>query len=224
MQTLTSQAFFIRKETQLFQLRRVLVEDISFTQWPNFLVNLAGVTSSQRVHACWVWKWKLRYLESRKSVSCFLWSKSLLLLGLLIPHGAAVLNTHSNNPPLLFSDTRLSFMCFLSFICFSSTSCSWKDPPSFSIHILSQSRRCSQRGCQCKEKSCPWSQNFTLLTDYSPEQQEQRVCVRWKEVKQGWNYLFVYMRDSVHMYNDSFKIPPSTSIWQQEDNKSLAPC
>lgn len=92
--------------------------DIFFTQWANFLVNLAGCTLSPSLHECWVWEWKLRYLESRKSVSCSLWSKSLLLLGLLIPHGAAVFDTHSNNTPRLFSDTRLSFICAscLSFV------------------------------------------------------------------------------------------------------------
>lgn len=203
------------------------MDDISFTQWANFLVNLARRALSQRVHACWVWKWKLCYLESRKSVSCSLWSKSLLLLGLLIPQGAAVFNTHSNNPPLLFSDTRLSFIC-ASCLPFVShpPAVAGQTPPSFSIRLLSQNRRCSQRRCQCKEKSCPWSQNFSALTGQTSGHHEQHVCVweRWKAVKEGWNYLFVYVSKCVHMYKDSFKIPPSTKIWQQEDNKSLAPC
>lgn len=150
--------------TKLFHLL-LLVADIFFTQWANFLVNLAGCTLSPNVHACWVWEWKLRYLESRKSVSCSLWSKSLLLLGLLIPHGAAVFGTHSNNTPLLFSDTRLSFIC-ASCLSFGShpPSVAGPTPPSFYIHLPPQNRRCSQRRCQCKEKSCLWSQNFTSLT------------------------------------------------------------
>lgn len=86
--------------------------------FPQTMSKLPACTLSLSVYACWIWKWKLCYLESRKSVSCSLRGKLLLLLGLLIPDGAAVFDTHSNNILLLFSDTRLSFICAscLSFV------------------------------------------------------------------------------------------------------------
>lgn len=86
--------------------------------FPQTMSKLPACTLSLSVYACWIWKWKLCYLESRKSVSCSLRGKLLLLLGLLIPDGAAVFDMHSNNILLLFSDTRLSFICAscLSFV------------------------------------------------------------------------------------------------------------
>lgn len=62
----------------------------------------------------------------------------------IIPHGAAVFNTHSNNPRLVFFwHTPQLYLSFLSFISFLSTGWGWKEshhPPSSSIHLLSQNK------------------------------------------------------------------------------------
>lgn len=181
------------------------MEDNFFAQWANFLVNLAGRALSQRVHACWVWKWKLCYLESRKSVSCSLWSKSLLLLGLLIPHGAAVFNTHSNNPSLLFSDTRLSFICAscLSFVS-HPPAVAGQTPPLHSPSVFYPRTVAAPRGDVSAKRNHVRDHKISVLWQAKAQSTRNSMFV----CKRDGNHLFVYMNECVHMYKDSFKNSP----------------
>lgn len=152
------------------------------TQWPNLLI---------LQNALWVWNWKLCKLESRKSVRCSLWSKSLLLPGLLIPHEAAVFNTHSNNAPLLFSDTRLSFICAscLSFV-FHPAAVAGKPPLHFSSIFYPRTVAVPRGDVSAKRNHV--RDHETSILRLKPRQHVY-AWGRRKEVKWGWNYLFVYI-------------------------------
>lgn len=146
-----------------------------------------------------------------KAESCSLWSKLLLLFGLLIPHG--VFNTHSNNPPLLFFwHTPRFYLRFLSFICFSSTSRSWTDLLHSTSIFHPRTVVAAPRGDVIAKRNHVRDHKTSVLWQARAQSTRNGMCVRERDGKKwsrGWNYLFVYMSECIHMYTQWFfqKIP-----------------